>query len=483
MTNWFEVDRGGLAKLLERRGKAFAVFELISNGWDTNATKVTVDFKPVPGQAKATLIIEDDDPEGFADLAHAFTVFAESEKKDKVEKRGRYNLGEKLVLALCTEAIIASTTGTIVFDEKGRRKTSAKRATGSRFQGMLKMTHAEHAEALAAIQTLIPPPGVVTTVNGVALKARDPIASFEATLPTEVADADGNLKRSKRKTTVRVYEPLPGEVPALYELGIPVVETVDRWHVDIQQKVPLNMDRDNVPPSFLREVRTLVVNELHEHLTKADANDDWVRQATSNENIDEEAMKSVMDLRFGDKKVIYDPSDPEANKLAVSKGYTLIHGSMLSGTEWSNVKKSSAALPAGQVTPSPKPFSPDGDPLKLVHPKQYTIGMIRMVEYATGIAKKLMKKNITVQIANDITWPFNATYGDSGQLTFNLGRLGHDFFSDPIGPSQNRLLIHEFGHEYSCDHLSSEYHDALCRLGAEMTALALSDPEFFAEFE
>jgi hypothetical protein len=36
---WFDVDKQGLAKLLERRGKAFAIMELIQNAWDTNAKK------------------------------------------------------------------------------------------------------------------------------------------------------------------------------------------------------------------------------------------------------------------------------------------------------------------------------------------------------------------------------------------------------------------------------------------------------------
>ena len=53
----------------------------------------------------------------------------------------------------------------------------------------------------------------------------------------------------------------------------------------------------------------------------------------------------------------------------------------------------------------------------------------------------------------------------------NIGRLGHQFL-DARGRDADiariRLLIHEFGHEYSSDHLSSEYHDALCRIGAKL---------------
>jgi hypothetical protein len=479
--NWFDVDRSGLAKLLERRGKEFALFELLSNAWDTNAKVVKVTFQPVPGLPKAELVVEDDDPNGFTDLSHAFTLFAESEKKDKSEKRGRFNLGEKLVLAICDTAVIQSTTGTIVFDGEGRRKTSAKTQAGSRVSMTLRMKRSEYDEALVALRRLIPPPHAVTWLNGEGIPHRKALAEFEVELPTEVADADGNLKRSRRKTTVVVYEPFPGETPSLYELGVPVVETGDKWHIDVQQKVPLNMDRDNVPPSFLREVRTAVVNQLHAQLSKEDANQPWVREATSDKRCAVEATETVMTLRFGANRVAFDPSDPEANALAVSKGYTVVHGGMMNATEWSNAKAASSILPAGQVTPSPKPYSPDGDPLKLVSEDKWTPGMKRVVRYAEALAFKLMNRSVSTRIANDMAWPFTATYGQ-GQLTFNLGRLGHAFFNGGL-QAVDRLLIHEFGHEYESNHLSEEYHEALCRLGAKLAALARNDPGFFHEYE
>ncbi len=110
---WFAVDRKGLAQILERRGKAFAVLELLSNAWDQNVTTVDVTLEPTAKRATYQLVVTDDDPDGFADLTHAFTLFAPSIKKGDAEKRGRFNLGEKLVLALCDEATIASTTGTV----------------------------------------------------------------------------------------------------------------------------------------------------------------------------------------------------------------------------------------------------------------------------------------------------------------------------------------------------------------------------------
>ena len=43
MRNWFEVDKLGLAQILERKGKEFALFELVQNAWDEpGVTKVSV---------------------------------------------------------------------------------------------------------------------------------------------------------------------------------------------------------------------------------------------------------------------------------------------------------------------------------------------------------------------------------------------------------------------------------------------------------
>src|ERR1041385_905392 len=94
--NWFEVDKDGLARVLERKGKEFALFELIQNAWDEpGVSKVNVTLEYL-GWNKSRLVVEDDAPEGFRDLSHAFTFFADSTKKTNPEQRGRFNLGEKL---------------------------------------------------------------------------------------------------------------------------------------------------------------------------------------------------------------------------------------------------------------------------------------------------------------------------------------------------------------------------------------------------
>ena len=61
-------------------------------------------------------------------------------------------------------------------------------------------------------------------------------------------------------------------------------------------------------------------------------------------------------------------------------------------------------------------------------------------------------------------------------------RLGHKWFEQGVTEDVDRLLIHEFGHHFSRDHLSEDYHDALCRLGAKLKRLALEKPEEIRQF-
>lgn len=476
---WFEVDRKGLAQLLERKGKEFVLFELVQNAWDENTSEVHVSLERIPGTRYAELVVGDDNPEGFRDLTHAFTLFAESSKKSDAGKRGRFNLGEKLVLALCEEASIASTKGTVVFDADGRHAKRAKRERGSVFTGRLKMTTEELERCAEAMHSLIPPPGIATWFNGKQLATRMPAKTIEASLATEVSDAEGRLRATQRKTRIDIYEPLPGEHGRLLEMGIPVVETSDRWHINVQQKVPLGMDRDNVPPSYLAKVRALAVEAMREELTTEDANASWVREAFQRHGDDmaDETVTRLTTLRFGEKAVAYDPSDPEANSLAVAKGYVVVHGGQMSKSEWEAVRRTGALLPAGRVTPSPKPYSEDGEPQSLLEESKWTPAMHRVVAFSKRVGRELLGCDIAVNVVSDITWWPAATYG-RGLLTFNLGKLGHRWFEGPLEPI-NALLVHEFGHHYSGNHLSSEYHDALTMLAGKMVTLALEKPQLF----
>ena len=484
--NWFDVDRKGLAKLIERRGKIALIHELIANAWDADGvTLVEVILEPEEGVPQVTIVVRDDAPDGFNDLSHSWTLFAESSRKSYATKRGRFNLGEKLVLALCNEASIISMKGAVMFDSRGRSSMKARRDRGTEFMGIARITRAELAEILAELPKLIPPPGITTVINGKTLVDVGPIKTIEATLPTEISDEDGMLRRSARKCTVDIYEPIDGGVAMLYELGIPVVATGDRWSVSVGQKVPLNLDRDNVTPGYLRDVRTLVVNAMHDKLTEDDGNATFVNEALGDDDVAPEAANKALDLKFTKKRAIWDPNDPEANMNLESQGYTLIKGGQLTKDQWANAKKHDAHLkPAGQIAPTKKAmFAPGGED-RWVQREKWTPTMHMVAEYTIDVCRELLDKPVSVSILSDITESYAACFGDLG-FVFNLGRLGHAWFNAAMNEAKhptvelNQLIIHELGHHFCPNHLDERYHEALCNLGAKMTKLALTKPKLF----
>lgn len=480
--DWFTVDKAGLAKLLDKRGKAFAVFELIQNSWDTSAHNVKVELTAWPGRPLAELYVEDDHPEGFKNLSHAFTLFAESEKKSDVSKRGRFNLGEKFVLALCEKAEIISTKGSVYFTAEGRSEGRKKLKRGSAFLGTIRMTREELAEVEAAVQRLIPPVGCHTTFNGAPLAYREVLRRFEATLPTEIADEEGYLRRTQRKTEVTVHEVKPGETPTLYEMGIPVVELSggEPWHVNVQMKIPLNVDRDNVTPAYLQTIRVLLANEMRDSLKKGDADQVWVAAATEDERIDSDTMLTMLQHRFGKKSAIFDPTDLEANKQLMNEGYSIIHGGSLSKGQWANLKSAKLAEPAGQIRPTGIHYDPEGRPENVISEDHYTNGMREVVTFTAGLASRLLKKEIQVQIVNEpIARKAHNAWYRSGNLTFNLGRLGRDWFHEGIREKHLELILHELAHDKVSDHLTREFADEVGRLGVKALGLALTEPDFF----
>ena len=475
---WFEVDKEGLAKLVDRRGKAFVIFELIQNAWDCKDVKlVTADLTWL-GRDRAKLVVADDSPKGFTDLSHSFTLFAPSEKKTDLQARGRFNLGEKLVLAICDRATITSTTGQVSFEVSGReqvrRRTKACTKAGSVFEAVVRMTKLEMEEVVSSAYQLLPPAGVATEINGRALLRREPLRTLgDITLLTDIADPSGHMRRRYNEADVALHMRQGHEKPMLYEMGIPVVELGDDpFHIDVRQKVPLSMERDGVPPAFLRDVRAAVLDHAFDLFSQKAATGRWSQDAIeASEN--PEAVKALVRKRFGDKVVISDPSDREGTQLAASRGYTVIPGGAFTGDAWDKIREARAALPAGQVTPSPKPFHADGEALAYVAEDELTDDLREFRELVVDFAKKVARLDeISVLFTDDGGWRFRAAYqrttDTTGTVIFNLAKLSEAFWVDDS--QKMRLVVHELGHHWG-GHLDEAYHEAIC----EMAGRAIAD--------
>ena len=206
MSKWFDVSKSGLKKIQSEKNKFFIIQELVSNAFDENISFVDIELSQIKNSRHWELFVGDDSPDGFKDLTHAYTLFAESYKKGNVKQRGRFNLGEKFALAMFRTARIISTKGSIIFNEDGSRSHSGKKTeSGTKFTGEIKLNESELKDLVNQCNKIKVPKGVTLNVCGDHKYYETPKYTFETTLPTIIADEEGNLKKTSHKTVVEVY--------------------------------------------------------------------------------------------------------------------------------------------------------------------------------------------------------------------------------------------------------------------------------------
>lgn len=485
---WLGVDRAGLRRQAKERGPANVFVELISNSLDervSGVTQIHVRAEPVEGKPLVAVQVEDNSPRGYGDyLHHAYTLFADSYKRTNVEQSGQFNFGCKLWLSLCERARISTVSGTIEFHANEDRSDHPrqKRAVGTIVEGQMMMTRQEFHDLENLVQQLIVPEDVTVTFNGTPLTSRTPLTTFQATLPTKREDPNGVMRTLHRETTVMLYEPVEGRKPMLYEFAVPVVETDIRWDVQVCQKVPLSISRDNVTPAYIRDIKRVVAEHMNEVITRDDAAG-WCNDVLADAKSSRQACEAIIRNRFGENAATFDPSDQEANvRWQTEHGGTLVTGSSLSKEQWANVRRFTLLKPTGLLTPSPKPYSddPDAPPATFYTESEMTDGMVAVRERACTIADAIGVVNLTVRFAKDMNQSVLACYRSlgksAGEIQFNVRRLGEEWFAHENAIAIDEIVIHELAHHFVSSHTHPEpsavlpggrFYDACCHVAAK----------------
>ncbi len=372
-------------------------------------------------------------------------------------------MGEKQIIVLCEKAVIETTKGTLIFDSSGRYQKKKGREAGSMVQLILKMSREEYDEMIQVARLYLVPKGITYMINGETIPYREPHKTFEATLPTEVEN-NGIFRKTERKTIIHVHN--LSENAWLFEMGLPICEIEGKYSFNVQQKVPLSIDRDTIPQSFLEKLFGEALNVLHDEIKPEESSESWICVGAGSDRIKSETTKSIITKRYGQKVLIATPNQPLSNDDAIANGFRIVHGSELSKKEWKNVRKADAMKSSSDLFPHNGIRGEDVEP---------TPNMLIFKNLAKRIAKEVFNIDIVVLFKKWIG--VKAQYGNR-TFTVNVEALGEDFFKPDPTIEMLDLIIHELGHEKGM-HTEHSYHEALTLIGATMTMKALKKPEFF----
>jgi len=471
----FEVDVEGMKELQGGRDLWRLVKELPVNVFDECArddvvqrpTVCHVTANPIKGRRAVRVTVEDDG-QGFQHLEDAYTLFRSTPKRGQPEVAGRFNMGEKEIMALAYEGRIETTSGTVEFPRSGDRKVSKrrKRAAGTYIALDLPAKVDEIQACVTMLRRLVPPLGLRFTVNGEEIGRPQEIARTQSCLNTVIQTRPGEpLKTGYRTTDIVIYEPAD-EGAWLFELGCPVQRIEAPYSADVRQKVPMPPERDTVSNYFLQDIYAAVLNATVDLLTVSDTGEDWMKQALEDSDTRSETVQKAARLRFGDKVVLWS-SNPVANEEAIEAGYVVVPPQVLSKAEREGYKRAGFKYSSDEfgVTPvSVDEVKPDED-------------MLRVAAYARALARHLVGLDgLTVRFYRLPRAKYVATYR-VGLLSFNVATLPRDFFGR-ITADVTDLILHELGHHgpdgEDLPH-GRAYVNRLSALGARLFHIMLED--------
>lgn len=479
-SNWFEVDREGLREMHGTFPPERMVLELVQNAWDESAKTCAVtiqrDVKKA-GRHGTMLVVHDDNPQGFRNLADAYTLFRSTPKRGNPTQRGQFNYGEKVVLSRAISAEIISTTGLIRFDRKGRHASRKHLVAGSTVQVFLPCwTKAQYEQALSFLKRLIPPATISFSINGESLPGRNPELSHKATLQTVLlaAGPDGTtaMAKTSRNTTMEFY-PMVGPMPYLYEMGIPVCEISGDRDINILQKVPLSQDRTVVPQAFLQDIYAETVKALGPKLDAEQFGIEVIQSALSDDRIDPLTAKAMFTHLYGQTAAIQS-HDADSDQEAARHGYTLVPS-----RTWG--KQVNGKLRDAGVQTTHQLFGRKGAPegAKIISPAEYTAEQTNFVAYVKMLAREHYKDpTFTVEIGRWDKSEAIAVNFNRHHLVFHAERID---LSHPVSRATSTCL-HELAHCKGSGH-DGVYDHEFERLVDANTALLARQPGLYRIFE
>jgi hypothetical protein len=437
--NWFSIDNRGWRRMNAGRSMASLIREGISNILDLTDVKV----------AKVTIepnhvVIEDDSEAGFSSPDLITTVFL-TDKEEDSNKRGRKGRGLKELISAGDKAVVETVGVTVTFNEDGTRiDTSNDRLRGTRVEiwSILDIWK-QIDEAVTYLSLIVPPANVNLIINNKTIIRPTTIGKIERACIETVVITDGIQKSQYGFTDILVHEHDKDKKSWLYEMGVPVQEISCPWHIDVQQRVPMNDNRDTVSSWYLNSLQGLVLDQMIDGLTNKTIQDEWVLNSLT--HCSEKTKAKIIERITGGKKAVIKTDNAKANDMAKQHGYEVIDTKHISSAL---VSVLNGKLPLSETVAKTIEAS------EVIIDVEPTEVMKKFADVHKYFAEKLVDHEVKItfysQEADCTGMLTEAKYGivdGIGTLKYNI--QAKTDFGKPIGPHAMEILTHELVHEYA----------------------------------
>jgi len=333
---WLAVSTKGFSEQQRGRPLAHLVKELVQNALDSVGSAGRIDLEFTPAGPRTVSVRCADDGPGAEGLTQLNVVFVTG-KKDGVTQRGRMGRGFKELLSIATTAWVRSRDQELLFTvgDGGARRVVHQRGMEWHhgFEAAMEIEHEEVDKDLAGyFQSFLLPAGVTLSVNGSPVPVRPVHRAVDARLTTE-RFAKGRWEKPSLATRVHLVAVREGEAPLIYEMGIPVceVEWSEPYHCDVQQRCPMNPNRDAVMSGYPVRLHKACLPALLPEMTAERALAAWVGEAA--QTADDPVQKAVVAKAFGEGVVRAVPVTGkfDHNADAEELGSTVVHSAHMTG--------------------------------------------------------------------------------------------------------------------------------------------------------
>ncbi|MEB3167173.1 MAG: ATP-binding protein [Synechococcaceae cyanobacterium] len=303
---WLAISTEGFAAMNAARPPEHLIKELVQNSLDSFTAAQAGEIHLRYGHTGGSFHIScDDNGSGIAELEDLRVVYL-THKTDSHLKRGRFGRGFKELLCIAEHALVSSGGRQLEFlQEHGQRISRLSDGAAPMGGTSVRMRLGWPAEVAGQLdryfQSFLLPEGVRLLVNGTALPQRPRELRIEASLTTELYDTAGQCwRKPSRRTCIALVRTLPGETPTIYEMGIPVaaVEWDAPFHCDVQQRVPMNPNRDAVAAGYPLKLHVACLPALLAQMEGEMVRQDWVGNA--GRRCVPAVQKQIIERAFGD---------------------------------------------------------------------------------------------------------------------------------------------------------------------------------------